>query len=108
MYFNPGTSWTIHSARHPRVEVFERPENDPSFATRECARSVRPTCRSVWVFAPLTVALCFLGMQAGKAQSPTFGANAQHTANYLVAAQHLNSVRWSTPVDLDNGGAFAH
>jgi hypothetical protein len=39
---------------------------------------------------------------------PMFGGNAQHTANYNPAAQHLNSIHWSTSIDLNNTGAFAH
>ena len=37
----------------------------------------------------------------------TFAGNAQHTAIYAPAAQALNSVRWSTPLDL-NAGTLAH
>lgn len=45
-----------------------------------------------------------------KAQTivPTFGGNAQHTAVYNPTAQHLNSVHWTTSIDLNNTGAFAH
>lgn len=39
---------------------------------------------------------------------PMFGGNAQHTAVYSPAAQHLNSIHWSTSIDLNNTGAFAH
>ena len=42
------------------------------------------------------------------AQSPSFAANAQHTALYEVAAQPLARVRWSTSVDLSNAGGAAH
>ena len=38
----------------------------------------------------------------------TFGGNAQHTANYNPAAQDLNAIHWSTSIDLNNTGAFAH
>jgi hypothetical protein len=38
----------------------------------------------------------------------TFGGNAQHTAIYQPAAQDLNQIRWSTSIDLNNTGAFAH
>jgi hypothetical protein len=39
---------------------------------------------------------------------PMFGGNAQHTAVYSPAAQHLNSIHWSASIDLNNTGAFAH
>lgn len=39
---------------------------------------------------------------------PTFAGNAQHTAIYQPAAQNLNTIRWSTSVDLNNTGAYAH
>src|ERR1044071_6677798 len=42
------------------------------------------------------------------AQPPTFASTAQHTAQYSPPAQHLNRVVWSTPIDLNNTGAFAH
>src|SRR6266705_2340719 len=38
----------------------------------------------------------------------TFGGNAQHTAIYQPAAQDLNQIRWSTSIDLNNTGAYAH
>jgi len=47
------------------------------------------------------------GERAG-AQPPTFAGTAQHTAQYFPPAQPLNRVLWSTPIDLNNTGAFAH
>src|SRR5262245_12057998 len=38
----------------------------------------------------------------------TFGVNAQHTAIYQPAAQDLNRIRWSTSIDVNNTGAYAH
>jgi hypothetical protein len=38
----------------------------------------------------------------------TFAGNVQHTAIYQFAAQDLNSIHWSTSVDLNNSGALAH
>src|SRR6185295_6500959 len=38
----------------------------------------------------------------------TFAGNAQHTAVYEPAAQDLNAIRWSTAIDLNTSGAFAH
>ena len=53
-----------------------------------------------------------LGMLASgggaHAQPVTFAGTAQHTAQYSAPAQRLNRVRWSTPIDLNNTGAFAH
>jgi hypothetical protein len=45
---------------------------------------------------------------AGAQAVSTFAGNAQHTAVYKPAAQDLNQIRWSTPVDLNNNGDFAH
>ena len=39
---------------------------------------------------------------------PTFAGNAQHTAVYQPAAQNLNRIQWSTSINLDNNGDFAH
>ncbi len=42
------------------------------------------------------------------AQSATFAGTAQHTSQYGAPAQHLNRVRWSTPIDLRDTGGLAH
>src|SRR5438477_11302393 len=61
-----------------------------------------------------TAALIVLGLFYGSfgaqanAQSITFAGNAQHTGQYAEPAQHLNALRWSTAVDLNNTGAMAH
>jgi Bacterial Ig-like domain (group 3) len=39
---------------------------------------------------------------------PSFAGNAQHTANYQPAAQNLNSIHWTTTIDLNNTGVLAH
>jgi len=39
---------------------------------------------------------------------PGFAGNAQHTGDYLQTAQNLNSVHWSTSVDLSNNGTLIH
>src|SRR5271163_940114 len=41
-------------------------------------------------------------------QSSSFAGNAQHTANYPVAAQRLSNLHWSASVDLHNTGESAH
>src|SRR5215471_9256410 len=49
----------------------------------------------------------FLLIHAAEAQT-TFGGNAQHTAIYSPAAQNLNTVHWTTSIDLNNTGGYAH
>ncbi len=41
-------------------------------------------------------------------QAPTFAGNPQHTSVYNATAQPLNGIRWTTPNDKNNTGAFAH
>lgn len=55
----------------------------------------------------ILLTLCAAAIHAQTIVS-TFGGNAQHTAVYNPAAQHLNAIHWSTPIDLNNTGAFAH
>jgi hypothetical protein len=38
----------------------------------------------------------------------TFAGNSQHTAIFEPAARELNGIRWTTSIDLNNTGAFAH
>lgn len=58
----------------------------------------------------LPIILLALSVSSLHAQTivPMFGGNAQHTAVYSPAAQHLNSIHWSTSIDLNNTGALAH
>ena len=60
----------------------------------------------------VTLGLAILAMGAGRARSDTavttFAGNPQHTAVYTPAAQDLNTIRWSTPIDLNTGGVPAH
>ena len=55
----------------------------------------------------VSLGLAFLLISEARAQT-TFGGNAQHTANYSPTAQSLNVVHWTTSVDLNNTGAYAH
>src|ERR1039458_7629406 len=55
----------------------------------------------------VSLGLAFLLISEARAQT-TFGGNAQHTANYSPTAQSLNAVHWTTSVDLNNTGAYAH
>lgn len=57
------------------------------------------------IISSLWLALLLTGT-AG-AQS-TFAGNAQHTANYSPAAQQLNAITWTTSIDLNNTGGYAH
>src|SRR5258706_4874345 len=45
---------------------------------------------------------------AESASVPTFAGNAQHTAVFLPAAQDLNTIHWSTAIDLHTEGGLAH
>jgi len=38
----------------------------------------------------------------------TFAGNAQHTGIYQPEARNLNRILWSTSIDLNNTGAYAH
>src|SRR5437773_5624202 len=60
-----------------------------------------------WMAAPY-LCLCALGAPVAAQNVPSFAGNAQHTAIYQPAARDLNRVRWSTSIDLNNTGAFAH
>ena len=42
------------------------------------------------------------------ASVPTFGGNAQHTANFSAPAQTLNVVRWQTSIDTSGLGGLVH
>ena len=54
------------------------------------------------------LAFCAVLPAAVQAQTSTFAGNAQHTANYPVAAQRLSSTHWSTWNDLITTGGSAH
>ena len=54
------------------------------------------------------VAVLLIGGAQVPAQSDTFGGNAQHTGLYNATAQRLNRQLWSTSIDLNNTGAYAH
>lgn len=56
----------------------------------------------------LAVVLATAALCAAQTIVPTFGGNAQHTAVYNPTAQNLNAVHWTTSIDLNNTGAFAH
>jgi hypothetical protein len=53
---------------------------------------------------------CLLGFSSVPvfAQATTFGGNAQHTSSYDAPAQNLNTIKWTTSIDLNNSGALAH
>ncbi|HWE52814.1 MAG TPA: hypothetical protein VG273_23675 [Bryobacteraceae bacterium] len=62
----------------------------------------------------LTALVCFAGSFAGIAYGQTwsgYGHDGQHTGLSTVAAQPLNNIHWSTPVDLSptpSGALFVH
>jgi len=59
--------------------------------------------------AIMVLAIAFALVSRAASQSvPSFAGNAQHTAIYSTAAQNLNSVHWTTSIDPNNTGAFAH
>jgi hypothetical protein len=65
-------------------------------------------------FLPGKPIMLVLGMVAASvvwragAQSSTFAGNAQHTSIYSAPAQSLNQLHWSTSINLQNTGDFAH
>lgn len=75
----------------------------PLSASLECANRLSRCAASLAVLAVLSGNFV---LQAN-AQSVTFGGNAQHTAVYAVAAQHINALQWTCAVDLHNTG-MAH
>jgi hypothetical protein len=46
-------------------------------------------------------------VRIGYSQSSSFAGDAQHTAVFPVTAQHLNAIRWTTPIDTHYTG-YAH
>jgi len=66
----------------------------------------RPTPRLLTVSVVLCLSIFTSGPALG--QSLTFGGNAQHTSSYGPPAQNLNVLKWSTSIDFNNSGAFAH
>ncbi len=54
-----------------------------------------------------SLGLTFMLVSEARAQTG-FGGNAQHTADYGTKAQNLNAVHWTTSIDLNNTGGFAH
>src|SRR3984893_6458995 len=56
----------------------------------------------------LAVAFALVSRAGAQTIVSSFAGNAQHTAVYIPAAQDLNAVHWSTSIDLNNTGAFAH
>ncbi|HLJ28560.1 MAG TPA: Ig-like domain-containing protein [Candidatus Angelobacter sp.] len=56
----------------------------------------------------LAAVFALVGQAGAQTIVSSFAGNGQHTAVYNPAAQHLNSVHWTTSIDLNNTGAFAH
>ena len=53
---------------------------------------------------------CLFASTSGRvrAQAVTFAGNAQHTSSYSAPAQNLNTIKWTTSIDLNNTGALTH
>lgn len=53
---------------------------------------------------------CVFASTSGRvwAQAVTFAGNAQHTSSYSAPAQNLNTIKWTTSIDLNNTGALTH
>ena len=64
--------------------------------------------KSTPVIACLVVTLVLASRAPAQTIVSTFAGNAQHTANYSTAAQQMDAIHWSTSIDLNNSGAFAH
>jgi len=62
----------------------------------------------LWSFLGFAVLFTLAGPAGADTTVSTFAGNAQHTAVYTAAAQDLNAIRWSTAIDLNTSGAFAH
>jgi hypothetical protein len=63
--------------------------------------------RKISTFSLLAFAILGLGRTAG-AQNLNFAGNEHHTNVYPVAGQALNKVKWTTAIDTNSGGQFAH
>jgi hypothetical protein len=55
----------------------------------------------------LLIAFLVTSNNNGYSQSVTFAGDAQHTALFSAPAQHLNAIRWTTPIDTHYTG-YAH
>lgn len=57
----------------------------------------------IWFFAA-GLLCCLFAFTSGRvfAQATNFGGNAQHTSNYAVPAQNLNTIKWTTNIDFNN------
>ncbi len=75
------------------------PPTNPSFLLKK---------RSLATAIVLAITIALVGRTSAQTSVPSFAGNAQHTAVYTHAAQDLNSVHWTTSIDLNNTGAFAH
>ena len=64
--------------------------------------------KPTFVILGLAFVLGLAGEAWAQTLVPSFGGNAQHTANYSPPAQDLNAIHWSTAIDLHNTGGFAH
>ena len=95
-YFLSRIAVTQLTVFNPMPEQGKLPQSRPS-----------RVARCISLVAALGMLAASGGRRAG-AQPATFAGSAQHTALYSGPAQHLDTVRWSTSIDLANTGAAAH
>ncbi|HEY2739483.1 MAG TPA: hypothetical protein VGK45_13835, partial [Thermoanaerobaculia bacterium] len=62
----------------------------------------------LWSSLGFAVLFSLSGPAGADTTVSTFAGNPQHTAVYAAPAQDLNVIRWSTAIDLNTSGAFAH
>ena len=89
--------------RHKPKHGFDYPKCSPPMNRRLSSAWLARLGGLVGGVAALTVSCELAG-----AQPATFAGNAQHTGIYGASAQTLNRVIWSTKIDLNNNGGYAH
>jgi hypothetical protein len=57
------------------------------------------TTQRFFILPILLLVLLVATSKTGYCQSFSFAGDAQHTAVFSVPAQHINAIRWTTPID---------
>src|SRR5580765_6730650 len=60
------------------------------------------------VLLALAFSINVVGIAAAASFPAGFAGDAQHTAVYDTPAQPLNTIRWTTSINLNNTGAYGH
>src|SRR5438105_1222484 len=94
------------SIADPSAKVFVQQSSEPKSDFYSNNRSSR--VQAITRMVALVGLLIFSNSGRLAAQTLTFAGNAQHRSQYSAPAQHLNTVHWSTLVDLRNSGGGAH